>query len=95
MVIQALACSARCLEAWLIDALLKGLCDHAFGLKGLKIIILAQCHRHSLVGSTTGEIIMISLPRNASCVHLSLIHKADVCLLLYIASAFTRVSSNP
>lgn len=45
MVIQALACSPCCLEAWLIDAVLKGLCDHAFGLKELKIIIQAQCHR--------------------------------------------------
>lgn len=44
MVIQALACSPCCLEAWLIDAVLKGLCDHAFGLKELKII-QAQCHR--------------------------------------------------
>lgn len=52
MVIQALACSLCCLEAWMIDAVLKGLCDHVFGLKELKIIILAQCHSHSLLGST-------------------------------------------
>lgn len=46
MVIQALACSLCCLELWLIDAVLKGLCDHAFGLTELKIIILAQCRAH-------------------------------------------------
>lgn len=52
MVIQALACSPCCLEARLIDAVLKGLCDHAFGLEELKFIILAQCHGRSLLDST-------------------------------------------